>query len=60
MKHSMKIGTQFAKGGEVIELIGEQDVKGFGFFRHLKGSDLPTFFGLKFSRMKRFGWKRQD
>lgn len=54
----MKIGTKFVKGNEVIEFIGEQDVKGFGFFRHVEGSDLPTFFGLKLNRMKKLGWKK--
>jgi hypothetical protein len=52
----MKIGTKFTKGTEVIEFIGEQDVKGFGFFRHLKGVYAPSFFGLKLNQMKRRGW----
>lgn len=56
----IKLYSLFQRGSEVIECLSpcQDGAKGhlFGFFRHVSGSTVPTFFGLRLGTMKKKGW----
>ena len=57
-----KPGSQFQKGKQIIECLSPKidGPKGhlFGFFRHLRGCALPTFFSIRLGTMRKHGWMR--